>query len=186
MSLSLKDILLGYLHKIMRKDVIINLLMNGAGLKMKSIEDAIKEVADNLLFVDRATWGLDLFEKELGIVTNYARSYEQRRASIKAKARGTGKLSLELIDAVCDAWKRADVLVWFEGGVIKIKFVDTGGVPEQIDDLKSQIEDIKPAHLPVEWLYSYLTWDLLESFNLTWDELEALNLTWDELEVKVN
>lgn len=169
----------------MRKDVLVNLLMNGAGLKMQNIEDAIKEIADNLFFVDKATWGLDFFEKELGIVTNHARSYEDRRASIKAKARGTGKLSLELIDAVCDAWKRADVLVWFEDGTIKIKFIDTGGVPEQIDDLKAQIEDIKPAHLPVEWLYSYLLAGMFDEWNLTAAEFNQAALTAEEWNITI-
>lgn len=178
--MSLKNTLLGYLHKIMRKDVVTSLIIGAASASIRNIEDALKEIVDNLFFVDRATWGLVLFEKELGIVTDKSLGFEARRATIKAKSRGTGKLSLELIDSVCDAWKRADVHVWFEDGVIKIKFIDTGGVPDRVEDLQAMIEDIKPAHLPVEFIYSYLLAGVFSEWNLTAAEFTRANLTGPE------
>jgi len=183
--MSHKEKLINNLHALKRIDPVTAQIMHSTGLSLDEIEEALKDLVDNLFFVDRATWGLDLFEKELGIEIDHSKGFDERRSIIKAKSRGSGKLTLDLIDSVCDAWKRADVLVTFEGGTIKIKFVDTGGVPENIDDLKNQIEDIKPAHLPVEWLYSYWIAGVFDEWNLTAAEFDAANLTAAEWDVTI-
>lgn len=180
-----KENIISNLPQILRKDPLVNELAKAAG---KSLDDSNSEVIDqykNLYFVDTATWGLESFEKELGITSDLEKSYESRRAVIQAKWRGAGKLTLDVIDSICDSWKNADVDVQFDEGIISIKFVDTGGIPENLEDLKEQIENVKPAHIPVMWLFSYLTWDMLETIFPSWDALEARNLTWDELEVTV-
>ena len=47
------------------------------------IDDMAKQFA-----IPTATWGLDLWEFEYGIITDYNKSYEQRREILKAKERG--------------------------------------------------------------------------------------------------
>ncbi|MNJ78365.1 hypothetical protein D3C77_761030 [compost metagenome] len=37
-----------------------------------------------------------------------------------------------------------------------IKFIDTLGIPPNLDDLKAVIEEVKPAHMKVEYEFSYL------------------------------
>ena len=44
----------------------------------------------NQLFIDTATWGLSIYEKELGLITNRSLPYEERREIIKAKLWGRG------------------------------------------------------------------------------------------------
>lgn len=163
-------------------DPFINEMANAAGKSLDDSKAAVIDQYNNLYFVDTATWGLNQFEKELGTVSDLDKSFEARRSVIQAKWRGAGKLTLDVIDSICDSWKNANVDVRFDEGIINIKFIDTGGIPENLEDLKAQIEDVKPGHIPVMWLFSYLTWDLLESIFPTWDALEARNLTWDELE----
>lgn len=181
-----KDKIISSLHKIMRDDPITNELAKASGHILDKLEESILDLYDNLFYFDSATWGLDKFEYELGINTDLDKSYDLRRSVIQAKTIGDGKLNLSVIDSICDSWKKSNVDVSFEDGNINIKFVDTGGVPEGLDDLKKQIVEIKPAHIPIVWLFSYLTLDLLESLFIDWDDLESQNLTWDELEVKVN
>lgn len=170
----------------MREDPIINELAKVSGAVLDESKESALDLNDNLYFIDSATWGLIEFEKELAIDTDFEKSYDLRRSLIQAKNVGAGKLTLDVIDSICDSWKKSDVDVTFEDGNINIKFVDTGGVPEGLEDLKKQIEDIKPAHIPVIWLFSYLTFNLLESLFTDWNNLESQNLTWDELELKVN
>lgn len=64
-----------------------------------------------------------------------------------------------------------------------MSFVDTMGTPPNIDDMKRAIEELKPAHMAVEYKYRYLVWDDLDDKQMTWDELDAASLTWNELEV---
>ncbi|MNJ50809.1 hypothetical protein D3C77_460970 [compost metagenome] len=56
-----------------------------------------------------------------------------------------------------------------------VKFIDTIGIPPNLDDLKAVIEEIKPAHLAVEYEFSYL---LIRDIHavMTLSELEQLSL----------
>ena len=64
-----------------------------------------------------------------------------------------------------------------------ITFNDVMGIPPNLRDFEDAITEVMPAHLLVNFIYRYLTWDMYESYNRTWDAWDALNLTWDELEV---
>ena len=182
----LKDLIIAKVHKLLRADKFANDVFTAAGTSLDKVVDLLKDLEDNFVLFDKATWGLVYHEKELGILTDLAKTYEARRASISAKIRGSGKLDLELINNVCDSWKRADVIVAFANGIIIIKFVDTGGVPENVEDLKAQLEDIKPAHLPIDWQYSYWVAGVFDEWNLTAAEFDAANLTAAEWNVTIH
>ena len=56
-----------------------------------------------------------------------------------------------------------------------IRFVGTLGIPGNVADLKLTIEEIKPAHLAVEYEYIYNTWGDVAA--LTWKQASAY--TWE-------
>ena len=58
-----------------------------------------------------------------------------------------------------------------------IRFVGMLGIPGNMADLKLTIEEIKPAHLMVEYEYIYNTWENVEV--LTWEQAAAY--TWEEI-----
>ena len=65
---------------------------------------------------------------------------------------------------------------------VTVTFVDTTGVPPNIDDLAAAVEAIIPAHLQVQYQFRYLLWDALDARAWTWDHLDSLNLLWNGLE----
>lgn len=134
---------------------------------------------------ETATWGLARWEKDLKIATLLSKPIEQRRSVVISKMRGSGKVSASMIKNVAESYDggTVEVEVYPSEYRMKITFVDTMGIPPNIKDLMEAIEVIKPAHLSVEYEYSYLTWDTLESKLLTWDQLEDEGMTWDQLEV---
>jgi hypothetical protein len=66
---------------------------------------------------------------------------------------------------------------------IIIEFIDTLGVPSNINTLKQVLGEIIPAHLVIEYHYRYLAWSDLDAFGWTWSDLDAKLLTYDELAV---
>lgn len=136
-------------------------------------------------FIESATWGLDLWEKELGLKTNYKNSYEHRREMIKAKLRGAGTTTKAMIENVARAFSNGEVEVTEhnEEYYFEITFVGTKGIPSNMDGLKHTIEEIKPAHLGIEYIFTQLTWDDFDKYNKTWNMWDSLNLTWDEFNV---
>ncbi|MFQ7450574.1 MAG: putative phage tail protein [Flavonifractor plautii] len=49
------------------------------------------------LWVDTATWGLDLWEQWVGLPSDRTRPYSYRRSRIKAKLRGQGATTAEML-----------------------------------------------------------------------------------------
>lgn len=139
----------------MRKDPYLIELFTGVGLSLDEYKAYLDDVA--LQFnVDTATWGLDVFEKELGVIWR-GKPIDDRRASIKAKWRSSGKSDIYLIQQVADAWKNGKVKVEFrEDGKIHIIFVGEYGVPTNLEDLENAIDEVKPAHLPLFYHFAYL------------------------------
>lgn len=134
------------------------------------IDDVLKQ-----LFIDSATWGLSLWEKDFSIPTDETKPLEERRSVIKSKKRGLGKVDADLIKLRCDAYTNGGVEVTFNGAIV-VKFTSVLGAPPNMSDLEKALEEIKPAHLRIEYEYSYL---LLEQVHqtMTLDEIQQRPLT---------
>ena len=137
--------------RIMRADMDIK------GVEMDALYQALEETYQQF-FVRTATWGIGYWENELGIISDITKPLEQRRAVVESKLRGGGKFSGALVKNVAEAYDGGTVKVTFqpERWNFTIQFVDTHGIPPNLDDLKAAIEEIKPAHLSVEYKFSYL------------------------------
>lgn len=159
-------------------------LMAAEGPEFDDLRARVTDVMQQW-FVETATWGLARWEAEFGITPPAGQPLDQRRAVIRSRIRGSGTVTVKMIKRVAESYDggRVDVIDPSAEYTFTVRFVDTRGVPPNIDDLKAAIELIKPAHLAVVYEYSYLTWTELDAKNLTWNQFDAADLTWDELEV---
>lgn len=108
------------------------------------------------LFIDSATWGLAIYEKELKLPIRPNKSLEERRSIIKAKWRGTGKVDAEMIKAIVKAFTNSDVEVTFNGR-INIIFNNEKVIRLNISDMYNAIDEIKPAHLDYDFTSQHNT-----------------------------
>lgn len=137
---------------------------------------------ENQLFIDTATWGLNIWEREFSIKTDISKSLPERREVIKAKMRGSGTCTIEMIKNTALAYTNAETEVIEDNPnyTFIIKFINIKGVPPDIDSFKNTIESIKPAHIDYKLEYRYTTWGELKKS--TWGELKKH--TWAELRTK--
>lgn len=143
-----------------------------------SIEDLLDQ-----FFIDTATWGLELWEREFDIQTDINKSYERRREILKAKLRGAGTTTKEMIKNVAEAFSGGEVLVEEEPkqALFVLRFVGTVGVPPNMPGLTKAIEDIKPAHLAFMYEFTWSWWDNLTDKNLSWNG--ASTYSWDDIRI---
>lgn len=143
-----------------------------------------KDIAINQGFVETATILLSRWEKIFGLEIDVSKSNEFRRERIKAKIRGQGTTTKQMIVDVASSFSNGEVEVIedFPNYKFKIKFVGVKGIPANLTDLTITINEIKPAHLSFEYEFTFVTWNEFDSYNKTWNEWDGLNLTWDELE----
>ena len=106
--------------------------------------------------LDAVTWNLETEERLVGITPAPGATPEERRTALKSKWRAGGKLTIEQVQAVCDAWKNGEVVVSFPGGKIRLQFVGAYGVPVDLDALKAAVRLVIPAHLAAEYAIKYL------------------------------
>lgn len=125
---------------------IMQSILDTQGIEIDAIRDKIKDILEQF-YVDTATWGLDLWEKELNIQDTIG-DYSERRNRIKlylAKPVSvTPRFLTDLINGYSEK-KSAKIIehnpeYWFE-------IVLNGNQKLDLDSLSDAIETYKPAHL---------------------------------------
>ena len=175
--------MLSYVPLFLRESQIYQAIINPQGIELDLLSENTQDVLRQF-FVETATWGLVFWESELGIKTITGKTYDERRSNIIAKIRGIGNITIALIKSVAESYAYGTVSVTKAPNVqsFAVKFISDRGIPSNLDDIKAAIEDIKPAHLEVNYEFIYLTWDELGGKTLNWDALDASALDWDAFE----
>lgn len=157
----------------MSKTRLFSELLSAQNQELDSLNIKIADI--NAQFdVNTATWALDIYELGLGVATDYTKLLSYRRSVIKSKWRGSGKLDAALIKTVCDAFTNGDVQVTFDG-TIHVKFNSVLGIPPNLIDLRVAVEQIKPAYLWLDYLFSFLLIRDIDQI-MTLDELQLTTL----------
>lgn len=149
--------LFSYLPAYYSTSTVMGSMMDAQGDEIELLYEALNEIGAQF-FVNSATWGLKRWEMELGIATDVTKPLEQRRALVESKLRGAGSFTGRLVKNVSEAYDGGTVDVTFHPAAwtFTVKFVDTMGIPPNLEALQMVIEEIKPAHLAVEYEFSYL------------------------------
>lgn len=145
---------------------------------------ALKYGKDEVLrqfFLETATWGLDIWEQELGLTTDLSKTYVTRREIISAKIKGTGTTTKEKIikTAAVFSGGEVDVVEYPSEYRFEVHFVGTKGIPPNMPGFIQMLEEIKPAHLTYTFKYNYTVWNTVGS--LTWDQIKMK--TWNEIRI---
>lgn len=159
------------------KNKITKSIQDGLSVEYNSVSEGISNILTQL-FVDEATWGLDSWEKMLGIAKNNF-DYQTRRENIKAKMRSRGTTTLSLIKNICEAYSygEVDIIPDHANYSFVISFIGSMGVPKALDELNKIIEEIKPCHLAHSYKFRYNHHEYLSQF--THEDLSQY--THDEL-----
>lgn len=155
-----------------RGNVTMEKLQSILAEKIQALANDINETIDQC-FVNTATALLSRYEKIYGLDVDISKSNEFRRERIRAKIRGVGTATKEMIKAVARSYSNGEVEVieYPEEYKFVVRFVGTLGIPTNMADLTLTINEIKPAHLAFEFEYIYRTHAALSAY--THEQLEA-------------
>lgn len=158
---------------------IINALEKEENILNEEVENTRKQ-----FFLEDATWGVDKWEKMLGVKPNNL-DLTTRKENIKAIMRARGTSTVKQIKSICESYSNGevDIIVDHFNYLFTIKFVGTLGIPKAIDQLDKVIDEIKPCHLAHKFEYTFITWNDFDKYNYPWDKWDTLNLTWNDLEI---
>lgn len=132
---------------------------------INDLASALDETIDQC-FVNTATNLLSRHEKIYGLQVDVSKSNEFRRERIRAKIRGIGTVTKQMIVNVAKSYSNGEVEVIEDPAnySFKVRFVGTVGIPANMADLTLTIEEIKPAHLSYTFEYTYNTNAVLAAY----------------------
>lgn len=152
------------------------------GNALDDIQNEIDKLEIELLIPTAVNEGIQKFEEFLGIPMDSEKPIDQRKSVIIGRLRGNATVTKDLIKSVAESYDKGivEVIEYFDQYSFVVKFVDTRGVPPNIEDLKAAIEEIKPAHLAVKYEYKYTIWGELKA--TIWGLIQ--NGSWDQLRTR--
>ena len=141
-----------------------------------------KEEFLSQLNVQTATWGLDLWEKQYGIRTDRGLTYDQRRSRVMSKMRGAGTATVDLMKNVAESYANGEVRVKEEPEAYRftVEMISQVGIPSNFEGMKAALEEIKPAHLAMEFFIRFHIWKTY----LDWTWKKAAGMTWLDMQQK--
>lgn len=153
-------------------------LLNTEQIEVDEVNNTIQDII-NQCYVVSATWGLTNWESFLRIVTDITKDIDYRRTVVMAKLRGTGTVTVSMIENVASSFSNGQVTVIEHPSIysFEVQFTGTRGIPPNLTDLENAIEQIKPAHLAVTYTFIFNTYNQVGA--LTYNSLASY--TQDEL-----
>ena len=146
-------------------------------------------LTENQFFVILSDRDIKNHEEDVGLVPDTSADIETRRGRVLSKLRGTGTVTKTMMKNVAASFVNGDIEIieYPSEYCFAVKFTSKTGVPYNIADIQAMIEEIKPAHLAVEYIFTYRLWqDILDEIQI-WTA--AKNYSWEWMltfEVKSN
>lgn len=136
-----------YLPPFLKKDPNFRAVCDSCSWEHENIRKAILDALDQF-FVERATWGLEMWERVLGIPTNPLESTEMRRKTIRLKLRQPGSVTDEFMTKLVNQYiSDAQGVVLSFPSEYRIEILYRGGTILDYDNLRKSIREYLPAHL---------------------------------------
>ena len=150
-------------------------IINAEGGEFDQVSITIADILSQF-YVDTSTWGLDFWDAFLGLQTIPGKPNDQRRSLIISKIRGIGTVNVSMIQNVAESYVNGAVDVIDSPSTYSfiVKYVDTRGIPPNLSDIETAIEEIKPAHLAVSYQFTYTLYGELKTWGKTYGNLKTM------------
>lgn len=136
-----------YLPPFLKKDPNFRAVCDSCSWEHENIRKAILDALDQF-FVERATWGLEMWERVLGIPTNPLKSTEMRRKTIRLKLRQPGGVTDEFMTKLVNQYiSDAQGVVLSFPSEYRIEILYHGGTVLDYSKLRDAINLYIPAHI---------------------------------------
>ena len=163
-----------------RKSQVMTELLSSIEKEVNRLNDEVT-LTENQFFVLLSDKDIERHERDVGIPLDMSADIDTRRSRVLSKLRGTGTVTKTMMKNVAASFVNGDIEVveYPSRYCFAVRFTSKDGVPYNIEDIKAMIEEIKPAHLAVEYVFTYRLWEDVRDVLQKWKMLT--NYTWDWL-----
>ena len=157
--------------------------LNVQGGALDGVDTWLAELRRESTLAEAESWGLERIIALLARRPVADTPTGMRKALAALMRIGGDSFTLEAINAtISGCGVHAHVEEKEIPGEVAVSFPDIPGIPKGFKEIREIIEDILPAHLGIEYVFWYITWEELERKISCWAEIEERQLTWEQLE----
>ncbi|MCK9479715.1 MAG: YmfQ family protein [Firmicutes bacterium] len=177
-----------YLPSYYAKSKVMSNLFDSLESEYERLKQEV-QLTENQFFVLLTDKDISKHEADVGLSPDNVADIETRRGRVLSRLRGTGTVTKSMVKNVAASFVNGEIEIVEHAGdyLFEVKFMSKRGVPYNLADIQKVIEDIKPAHLAVEYIFTYRLWqDVLDTLSV-WSEVKTYS--WENLltfEVKNN
>lgn len=150
------------------------------------IQKALDMVSKNIeeealrLFITTTT-DFTLHEKDVALPEIPA-DIETKRSRVIARIQGNSVLTKAELEHLVKVYDKTGCTITedFDNYTVTILFSGITGIPYNIDEIKATIEEVRPAHILIEYAFITNTWDDVKQKVGTWNNAAAF--TWDSIQ----
>lgn len=163
-----------------RKSKVMQELMHSLEQEMDRLRFEVS-LTENQFFVLLADKNLTEHEKDVGLNPDLSSDLDTRRSRVLSKLRGTGTVTKTMMKNVAASFVNGDIEIteYPSQYLFSVAFTSKQGVPYNLQDIKDMIEEIKPAHLAVEYIFTYRLWQDVKTELADWSQVQTYS--WEGL-----
>lgn len=137
--------------------------------------------AEDLMLFITTTTDFTLHEKDVGLPAITADN-ETKRARVIARIQGNSVLTKSALYDLIDIYDKTGCTITedFANYTVTIAFTGRKGKPYNFNEIQSAVDEVKPAHIKIEYAFEKNTWNDLRLKLNTWGN--AMSLTWGDAE----
>jgi len=160
---------------------VIRATLQAQGLELDKFTAALEEILLQA-YVETATWALDKWEAELGIDIQPALTDQERRYRILGKLSSKGTCTMQKLQSTINAFGMGEPIITndYANYQVAIEFTTFHGSLQA--NQENLLRAVVPAHLAIQYILSYATWDEIDARADTWAEIDDGGYTWAEFE----
>lgn len=148
----------------------------------KVVEKVSEDIAieDLMLFIT-TTDDFTLHVKDVGL-SEITADNETKRARVIARIQGNSVLTKSALYELIDIYDKTGCTITedFANYTVTIAFTGRKGKPYNFNEIQSAIDEVKPAHIKIEYAFEKNTWNDFRLKLNTWGN--AMSLTWGDAE----
>jgi hypothetical protein len=143
---------------IYERNMLMQSIFEAIGSEADLSEKQIDDIS-NQLFPQTATWGLDIWEQRLGLITNHNEELSIRRAKIITKLQSKYIVNPDRMANIIKKFLNADINIKENVApyIFEIDLLSEEGFPNELNDIYATVKKVKPSHLGVKYKIVPLT-----------------------------
>lgn len=163
-----------------RKSAVVNDLYNAVQRTLDKVNSDISDEGLRLFITE--TDDFTPHNKDAGLSEISADS-ETKRARVIARIRGSNVLTKHELSELIGIYEKAGCSITekFPEYTVIILFDGERGKPNNFREIQVAVEEVKPAHIKIEYNFINNSWNDAHEKLKTWDN--ASGLTWDEIKL---